>query len=198
MSLSPDLLTLARHLAGIFENREQAAADPAWYVHLRLWQCPVHLFADDSVALFAEQANSLNLDKPYRQRILRLQRSSNPSSTFQGQYYQFKQPEQFRGAGQQPEILQALTLEHVELLPGCILDVNYQAESDRFVAMPPADARCCFQYNGETRQVVLGFEISTSEYLTYDKGVDPATGQALWGAIMGPYRYKKMQQLSDS
>ncbi len=35
MNLSPELITLANYLAGEFDNREQALAEPAWYVNLR-------------------------------------------------------------------------------------------------------------------------------------------------------------------
>jgi hypothetical protein len=38
---------------------------------------------------------------------------------------------------------------------------------------------------------VLGFEASETQFLSYDRGVDPETGQSLWGAMMGPYRHRK-------
>lgn len=194
MTLPLELQRLASYLEGIFENQEQAAAEPVWYVPLRLWQRPVKLFADDSLTLFAEQANVLKLEQPYRQRLLRLQPSTIEASGFQVQYYGFKNPSQFKGAGQNPTLLESLTLEQIELLPGCILHIQIKKTSngDRFIASAPPDARCCFHYDGEVRQVALGFEIDANEYLTYDKGIDPQTGRALWGAVMGPYRYKKV------
>jgi hypothetical protein len=45
MSFSPELTALAEYLAGEFDNSSQAIADPAWYVHLRMWQRPVSLFS---------------------------------------------------------------------------------------------------------------------------------------------------------
>jgi len=62
-------VTLAQYLTGEFDNREQAIAEPVWYAHLKLWHCPVPLFTKDSITLFAEQANVLTLDQPYRQRL---------------------------------------------------------------------------------------------------------------------------------
>lgn len=53
-----------------------AIADLVWYDHLCLWQIPVPLFLEDSLTLFAELANIVNLDRPYRPRIIRLQESS--------------------------------------------------------------------------------------------------------------------------
>lgn len=202
MAVDPGLLTLAHYLAGEFDNREQAIAEPAWFVHLRLWHRPLSLFSNDSLTLFAEQASVVNLDHPYRQRLMRLEGAATEPQTFQVQYYSFKDPEAVAGAGQRPELLKSVTLEQVERLPGCILKVIRQnqvengtcsTELQRFVASPPPNTQCSFIYQGETRYVSLGFEASSTEFLSYDKGIDPATGKALWGAIVGPYRYTKRE-----
>lgn len=49
--ISPDLKTLADYMSGEFDNQQQAAADPAWYVHLKLWQVIVPLFTEDSITI---------------------------------------------------------------------------------------------------------------------------------------------------
>jgi CpeT/CpcT family (DUF1001) len=195
MLFPPSLLTLAAYLAGEFDNREQAIADPTWYVHLRLWQRPVALFSD-SLTLFAEQANVLKLNNAYRQRLMRIQPVAGSSDGLQVQYYAFKDPDRVQGAGQNPDRFLTIQLSDIELLPGCVLNVAWEKQSggDRALATPPPDCSCFFTYQGEVRQVVLGFEASPQEYLTYDKGVELGTGKALWGAMMGPYRYRKIQQ----
>ena len=196
MLLSSNLLTLASHLTGEFENSEQAAAEPVWYVHLRLWQRPVALFGEDSITIFAEQANITNLQNPYRQRLMRLQPAPEPLHALQVQYYEFKDPAIVKGAGNNPDLLKSMTLDQINLLPGCTLNVSL-LKGDLFIAKPPVGDRCCFNYQGEIRQVVLGFEASADKYLTYDKGIDPKTNKALWGAMMGPYRYIKTQGYSQ-
>ncbi|GAB1537565.1 chromophore lyase CpcT/CpeT [Scytonema sp. NUACC21] len=197
MVFSPQLLTLTRYLIGEFDNREQALAEPAWYVHLRLWHRPVPLFQEDSFTLFAEQANIVNLDKPYRQRILRLIEPSDPNAPIKGQYYMPKNPLALLGAGCNPDILNTLTLDQLELLPSCVLYVSQEAlasDGYRFVATPPTNTRCSFTYGGNTIQVSLGFESTQDKFMSYDKGIDPITGKATWGAILGPYRYTKRHQ----
>jgi len=197
-----DLLTLAQYLCGEFENQDQAVTEPVWYVSLRLWQRPVKVFEEDktgdSFTLFAEQANRIQLDRPYRQRLIRLMRSPNSPDLLQVQYYGFHNPSSFKGAGQNPALLDTLTPDQVEFLPGCMLNVSARSQptGTQFVATAPPDACCRFHYDGKIGQVALGFEISPDEYLTYDKGIDPETGQVLWGAIMGPYRYHKTQHFA--
>ncbi|QLE54849.1 chromophore lyase CpcT/CpeT [Nostoc sp. TCL26-01] len=197
MGFSNHLITLGNYLAGEFDNREQAMSEPVWFVHLRLWQRPVDLFTDDSFTLFAEQANIVNLDRPYRQRILRLMPHPDSEKLLRVQYYMIKDPSVVIGAGRNPSLLKTLTLDHLELLPGCILIVNQHAitpNNYQFIATPPPDVCCTFTYLGNTVQVALGFDVTEVELKTYDKGIDQETGKATWGAITGPYHYTKREQ----
>lgn len=196
MTIARELLDLAACLAGEFDNREQAIANPTWFVHLRLWHRPTALFATDSVTLFAEQVNVYTPTQPYRQRLLRLQAIDPAAGEFRVQFYSIRNVEAVRGGGQTPERLSALQVETTDRLPGCVLNVTRQSVSsgrDRFLAQPSPDTACYFSYQNQQRQVQLGFEATEQEFWSFDKGVDPDTGQALWGALMGPYQFQKRQ-----
>jgi CpeT/CpcT family (DUF1001) len=193
MPPSQTLVMLAQWLAGEFENRTQALDQPAWFVHLHLWHRPVPHLIQGHLALFAEQANVLHLDQPYRQRLLLLKALGEQQ--FQAQYWAFKQPEQFRGAGMNASLLNTLSRTDLDELPGCQLTITNQ--QSKFTAQPEPDAKCYFQYDGKTRQVILGFEVSADQFLSYDRGVDPDTGQSLWGALMGAYQFHKCQDFSQ-
>ncbi|MDY6783175.1 MAG: chromophore lyase CpcT/CpeT [Cyanobacteriota bacterium] len=198
MTLSPELSALGRYLAGEFDNRQQALAEPAWYVHLHLWQRPTPLFAEDSITLFLEQANVLTPDKPYRQRLLRLRQGSSPSA-LQADYYMFKNLSAVQGAAREPERLQHLTPEQVEFLPGCTLEIQRESlspEGDLFRTLANPDKCCSFTYQEKTYFVSLGFEVTPAQLRVYDKGIDPKTGKALWGALLGPFCFSKHQDFS--
>ncbi len=199
MTLSHELITLARYMAGEFDNKQQAIAEPAWYVHLHLWQRPVPLFTEDSLTLFAEQANIVNLDKPYRPRILRLRSSDTTPASLQVQYYMLKDAEAIRGAGRNPELLKQLTPEQIQFLPGCTLTVEPRqvgSNSYEFFASSATGTPCSFSYQGNNIQVSLGFEATIEEFRSYDKGIDPTSGKAIWGALLGPFRFTKRQDFS--
>ena len=202
MTISPELIALAQYMAGEFDNREQALADPAWYVHLCFWQrpLPVPLFSEPSIALFAEQANILELDKPYRPRIVQLRHSQTAPGQIEAQYYMFKNIEAIKGAGRNPDLLAKLTSEQIEFLPGCTLAVavqNLGSNRYRFRASLPEGTRCGFTYGGQNYQVDLGFEATEEEFLSYDKGINPTTGKAIWGALMGPFKFCKRQNFAS-
>jgi hypothetical protein len=190
MSVNPN--TLAQWMAGEFDNQPQAQDQPTWFVHLRLWHRPLPFRIDGNLALFCEQANALYLDNPYRQRIVILQ--SIDSQELQAEYRAFKHPDRFRGAGANPNLLETLTLADLEELPGCKLTIAYDGQ--HFKAEPLPDAKCCFQYNGETRQVILGFEAMPDRFCSFDRGVEPETGKLLWGALMGAYEFQKCKDFS--
>jgi hypothetical protein len=193
-----ELKTLGQYLAGEFENKEQALSQPAWYVNLRLWLRPVHIFNDDSISLFAEQANIVNLNQPYRPRLLRLKFSETDANNLIVEHYKFQDINVVKGAGSNLELLSKITLDQIEFLPSCTLKVilENRANGYYFRALPATENPCTFSYENKDYQVKLGFEVNENELLTYDKGIDKDTGKAIWGALMGPYIYRKITDFS--
>lgn len=200
MPISEDAIVLAQYLAGEFDNQVQALADPAWYVHLRLWMRPVPLFQDDSLTLYAEQASVVNLNQPYRPRLLRITHDPQTLNSLVVQYYQIHNAEQVQGGGLKPELLSFLDPEKIEFLPGCTLTVTRCQDQENlpiFTTQPQSDSPCCFTVADKTYQVALGFEASSQHFLSYDQGINPQTGQKIWGALLGPYRFTKRQDFAS-
>ncbi|MBZ8181661.1 chromophore lyase CpcT/CpeT [Oscillatoria salina] len=200
MNLSPELITLGKYLAGKFDNQEQARSSPTWYVHLHLWHRPVPLFTEDSITLYAEQANIINLNKPYRPRLLRLRQNNEQANSLKVDYYKFHDIEFIKGAGRNPEKLQQLQPEQIEFLPNCTLKVKTKHLSRsryQFTATSATGKPCSFTYQSNTYHISLGFEVTPEELRIFDKGIDPKTGKATWGAIIGPFRFQKQQDFTN-
>lgn len=195
MNFSPQLTALATYLAGEFSNQPQAIEQPAWYVNLRLWIRPVPIFSEDSITLFAEQANILKLDQPYRPRILRLRQRES----IEVEFYMFEDLATARGAGQNQDLIAQITPDKIKFLPNCTLTVATKELGNgtySFATTPVTEEPCSVTYQGTTFQVFLGFEAAADELLTYDKGIDPATGKGTWGALMGAYSFMKLEDFS--
>ncbi|MEN9217655.1 MAG: chromophore lyase CpcT/CpeT [Gloeomargarita sp. DG_2_bins_126] len=183
MSISTkEMALLWDWLPGWYDNRSQALAEPAWYVHLWLWQRVIPQGIAGQPALFIEQASALTPTQAYRQRVLVLY----PDTV---QYYACREPRRWQGCGARPEGLAAFSDADVTRLPGCVLAVQYQ--DGEFQASLVPGCHCEFEYNGQTRRVELGWRVNAQTLLSYDRGIDPGTGQALWGALMGPYIFQK-------
>lgn len=65
-----------------------------------------------------------------------------------------------------------------------------------FTTTSASDRPCRFSYQGNNYQVYLGFEVTADEFRSYDKGIDPSTGKATWGALLGPFRFTKRQDFA--
>lgn len=203
MTIEEAFACLCQSLAGTFQNREQALADPAWYVHLRLWSYPTPLFSADSVTFFIEQASAAFDQAPYRQRLLRIRH--NPDH-LTAEYYALKQPQAWQGATQSPERLQALQLDDLQSLRNSCLPIRIvpEAQATRFEARQQPGERCQFTVNGETKLVELAFDAiaphadnkAPAAFWMYDKGIDAATEQPTWGAKHGPFKLIKVADFS--
>jgi hypothetical protein len=189
-------------LAGVFQNREQAMADPAWFVHIRLWSHPIPLFEADSITFLLEQASASFAQAPYRQRILRLR---SLAGELTAEYYALKEPMAFQGATQNSEQLQQLTEDDLQPLSGSRLrvEVQLQPQGIRFAARHYPGEHCQFIFNGDVKWVALGFDAIAPQtphepaaFWMYDKGLDPKTGQMTWGAIHGPFQLTKVEDWS--
>ncbi|MFM7600914.1 MAG: chromophore lyase CpcT/CpeT [Pseudanabaena sp.] len=191
MNISDNLFNIISWMSGEFNNREQSLDQPVWFVNLVWWQRPIRFDVLGSIAIFAEQANALILDRPYRQRILQFVENDDK---IQVKYWGFKDPAVWSGSGRDRDRLNQITINDIEPLAGCLLDVSFA--NGRYKAEMPKDAKCCFQYLNESRQVVLGFEVSANEFWSGDRGVDPETGTAIWGATVDFYKFKKIQDFS--
>jgi hypothetical protein len=199
MSVHPDIQHLGQELAGFYDNRDQSIADPTWFVSLQAWWRPVPLFTADSVTLFAEQANALYPDRPYRQRLLRLYA---PQGHLTAQFYQFDRPDLVLGAGANGDLVDIIINAEIQILATGILSI--QKTPQGFSARHNPGESCKFSFRDaqgheKQGQVELGFSTAPGQWQSYDKGINPETGQAIWGAMMGPYQFIKRQSypLSD-
>lgn len=203
-NLPPNLVTFASALAGAFENRQQAMAEPARFVRLRVWQRPVFprgfggLAAEPTtrLMLFVEQVNVQSGQPPYRQRVMQL----TAAPDLQVQYYALKHPADWVGASQETARLGQLSAQDLVKLPGCSLTVS-QPGPGRFCARLPPETRCGFEYQGKTRYVDLKFDLTIQSpgatvLFSADTGIDPDSGKALWGALWGPFELVKDQDFS--
>ena len=214
MEYETQLNHLGRSLAGIFQNRQQALAEPAWVVHLRLWSYPVVLFSEDSFTFFIEQASAAFAQPPYRQRLLRVRWSNGDSvksltaGNLTAEYYALKQPQLYQGAAQNPERLSTLKEHDLQPLQCGRLRVTSQFQPNAicFQARQYPGERCQFFVNGEARYVELAFDAicpiasgqEQATFLMYDKGIDLITGKAIWGALKEPFRFKKIEDFSSA
>ncbi len=192
MSNSTDIVTLARWMAGDFSNQEQAFANPPLYAHIRVCMRPLPPSLLSGTSLFLEQAYDFMLNQPYRLRVFKLK---VVEEHIEIQHYSFKEPEKFYGAARNPEKLDKLTAEHLELLPGCDMIVQWTGHS--FQGKIEPGKACIVVRNGKTTYLDNSFEIEEGKLISYDLGRDPETDERIWGSIAGAFHFERWESFED-
>jgi hypothetical protein len=180
-----ELAELQSHLSGYFTSRTQAQADKS-YFEIELRVAPVWPERRDGPWLYVEQADAKTPDKPYRQRVYRLEKRGEE---YLSHIYEFK-GDPLRQAGQWKEArpLAALTPADLVLKDGCA--VVMRRRPDGSYAGATLDKACPSVLRGArygSSKVTLDARLLES----WDQGY-AEDGRQVWGATQGPYRFVKI------
>jgi CpeT protein len=178
-----DLHTLANWLEGYYSNRTQAMAEPVWFVPVSLWYVRLpHLFSE-GIGFFTEQFNQHTPGQFYRSRVLQVL-----GDPLRIENYKLRDQAAWAGASQDPQRLAQLSLADLEHLPGCRILVEKRPDCYHGEMLPGGECRL---NPGDSTYIHIEFDLTPSEFITWDRGFDAATGQQTWGSRAGPYRYQK-------
>lgn len=192
MASDSRLLQLAQWLAGHFNNFDQAIAEPAWFANIHVYQCPLPTSVLGGIGFYVEQAYDIALDQPYRQRVIQL--ISDPTGQIRIQNYSLSHPERYLGSGRDLSQLQALGEAELEILPGCITEVEWTGASFKGQSIP---GKTCIIHRKNRRTYLRSeFEITETAFRSLDQGLDPETDKVVWGSLSGPFQFVKREDFS--
>ncbi|GJQ62038.1 MAG: chromophore lyase CpcT/CpeT 1 [Melioribacteraceae bacterium] len=174
---------LKNYMTGSFSSADQAAADTNFF-DIRLEMKQIWNERNDAIYLYVEQAASWALDKPYRQRIYKVVQTGENS--FESAVYTFENPLRFAGAFREDNPLSELTPDSLLEREGCAIMLEY---SDGKFTGSTVDKNCGSDLRGAS-YATSEVEISENVLTSWDRGFDSEDRQ-VWGAITGPYIFKK-------
>ncbi|MEN9221999.1 MAG: chromophore lyase CpcT/CpeT [Thermostichus sp. BF3_bins_97] len=185
---SPELMQMARWLAGDFSNQEQAWENPPFFAQIRVAYRPLPAPVLGGIGFYVEQAYGGHLEDPYRQAVVKLEQTG---SEIVIRNYRPLKPERWRGcAREQADLLSQLTAEDITYLPGC--DVRVKQQGHTFVGTTEPGQQCCVVRKGQTTYLQTTLHLSETEFCSHDQGMDPTTHQQVWGALAGAFRFQKV------
>jgi hypothetical protein len=179
-----DLERLYKYLQGEFSSEKQAKADTAFF-HITLKIAPIWKARTGEYWLYVEQATARKPDKPYRQRVYKLEKKDKQ---FVSYIYTIDKPLRFAGAYKQAEPLKNLTPDSLQLKDGCEVYLTKKGKS----------------FAGATRKQACPSELAGASYatsevtldekllLSWDRGWDNA-GKQVWGAEKGGYLFVRQK-----
>ncbi|GAB5565670.1 MAG: chromophore lyase CpcT/CpeT [Winogradskyella sp.] len=170
-------------MQGSFNSEKQAKADSTYY-NISLHMYPI--WKDKGHFLYVEQALNSMQNRPYRQRIYEVTRTSD--GNFSSAVYKLNVDSLWIGKWETPKDFDAISLEDIALKEGC--EVVLKRLGDKHFKGKTGDDTCISTMRGASyaRSEV---EITENKVISWDRGFD-ADGNYVWGAEFGPYIFDKL------
>jgi hypothetical protein len=192
MTHSTDIKTLARWLAADFSNHEQAYANPPFFAHIRVCIRPLSPKILGGTSLFLEQAYQYALNAPYRLRVFKLEAVDDQIELY---HYSVKDKEKYYGASRDLARLETLSIEQLEPMPGCDMDVIWTGNSFQGKIKPGKG--CVVVRNDRETYLDNSFDISEDKLISFDRGLDPITDEQVWGSVAGPFEFERKTSFAN-
>jgi hypothetical protein len=176
---------LRNYMTGTFNSEEQSIQDTNYFnIHLNM--VPIWENNADTVWLYVEQAASWSLEKPYRQRVYRL--TYNNDGSIESAVFTFDKPLRFTGVWKEDKPLSELSPDSLMEREGCSLILKKMGNA--FVGST-VDQNCSSELRGAS-YVTSEVRIEENVLTSWDRGFD-SEGNQVWGAVQGPYIFKKIK-----
>jgi len=172
---------LQKMMTGTFTSAEQASQDSAFFditLHMYpIWQGKGHW-------LYVEQSVTAMQEKPYRQRIYKLEPGKGGS--IRSVVYTLPEPEAYIGAWKKTSRFDKLSPEDLELRDGCA--VVLEKQEDGSYAGSTKGKSCTSSLRGAS-YATSRVTIQKNLIVSWDQGFDDK-GEQVWGATKGGYEFR--------
>ncbi|MEM9117091.1 MAG: chromophore lyase CpcT/CpeT [Cyanobacteria bacterium P01_F01_bin.56] len=188
---SPDLVTLARWMAGDFSNQKQATESPREFAHIHVFFRPLAFDFFSDIGFYSEQVYDYDLWTPYRQGVHRL---VDKEDHIYIENYSLADSFIYAGAAREPAILKSITPEAIQRRQNC--SMVFRREGDKFIGEVEPGNLCLINKNDCQTYLVSDVEITESTWASLDKGLDVNTHQQVWGSEHGSLRFEKRENFA--
>lgn len=183
---------LARMMAGDFCNRQQSDADPKNYAHIRIFFRPLPWDFFSGIGFYSEQVYDYNLWTPYRQGVHRL---VDRGDSIYIENYSLKQAENYAGSGHNRDILLTIPPNEIERRHNC--SMVFVKDGEMFRGSVEPGNKCFINRKGVNTYLVSLVELTETTWISWDRGMDLATHQQVWGSAKGPLKFQKRTSFAD-
>ncbi len=194
LSTNAQVQLLEKYITGKLDTSDHAVEDHEFY-NITLKHCRVTLDAPgaaNNVYLYVEQSRSEMQDRPYRKRFMRLAPLARAGQVTSSIY-------EVEGADQYLGLCDKSAAERV--VPASIFSnqskctVFLTQNGNNFFGSTPLQG-CVSNHNGAT-YMTNKTEVSDGFMSSWDRGFN-AEGKQMWGAVKGPYMFKRITSQNPS
>jgi hypothetical protein len=179
-----ELQLLVKWMTGDFSSKAQSERDSD-YFDIRLHIRPIWKAEKGSHWLYVEQATAAAEDKPYRQRIYKVEKDG--AKGYKSIVYTLPTPEKWIGGYKNVAVFNTLKPADLTLREGCTVYLERQADGT-FSGATKAGA-CESNLRGATN---ASSKVTVSKRVleSWDQGFNDK-GEQVWGAVKGGYIFVK-------
>ncbi len=183
-----DFEKLTTMMQGSYNSYAQSVADSANFYNISLHMYPIWEGKEEGVQyLYVEQALNSMQDKPYRQRIYRVEEIEE--GVFSSAVYTFPNPEEAVFKWKTPEYFNKYTPEDLIAREGCA--VILKKVSDTNFTGSTVDRECKSELRGATWASSI-VSVYPDRIESWDQGFNDA-GEQVWGAVISGYVFDKLK-----
>ena len=179
-----ELDKLVAYMTGSFDSEAQATEDSTYY-NISLKMAPIWPERTDGRWLYVEQAVAAMADRPYRQRVYRVEQTG--PKTFASHVYLLDEPKDFIGAYEPGSAQTALTPERITLKEGC--EVVLEKQPNGTYVGQTGTGTCESNMRG-AQYAHSEVTVYKGQLISWDRGYDK-NGKQVWGAEKGGYVFVK-------
>ncbi|GAB4494447.1 MAG: chromophore lyase CpcT/CpeT [Saprospiraceae bacterium] len=181
-----DLQTLVQWMSGDFSSKAQSLRDSDFY-DIRLHIRPIWTSDRSNHWLYVEQAAAATEDKPYRQRIYKVERDAAAKNGFKSIVYTLSDPAKWAGAYKNVASFNELKPSDLTLRDGCTVFLERQKDGS-FTGATRGDG-CESNLRG-AKYASSKVVITKNMLRSWDQGFNEK-GEQVWGATKGGYEFVK-------
>lgn len=181
LSIDAQVQEVASYLIGTMDTSAQAVIDRN-APDVRITTCSIQVGDTEATFLYQEQALSLKLNLPYRQRFLQILPSAD--NRVESISYKPTHPEAWIGLCNKPEFDRIVPLPE---LGETVCTLILQRDGEGYLGTTPEEG-CATHYRGAVR-ITNQVQLTQGTMETWDRGFD-AQGNQVWGAQDESYQYR--------
>ncbi len=186
----------AKAIAGIYDNYEQAQANPKDFARINIVFRPLPWNIFSGPGFYSEQHYDYAPWDPYRQGIHRLITHQTLDDTCIMENFSFSNPDRLAGAGRNPELLKSIKTE--SLKPRCGCNMYFKKIADgHYVGSVEPGKKCIVPKDGILTYLVSEVEINQENWISRDRGYNKDNDQQCWGSEHGHLRFKKVKEIGQ-
>ena len=180
-----ELELLQEMMTGSYDSSDQALQDSSYY-NISLHMYPIWKNKPNVKYLYVEQALASKQDKPYRQRVYKLEHLAD--GKIASHIYTLKNDSLFIGKWNEPEYFSKFGMSDLDIREGCevILTktaIGYEGSTNK--------DNCKSTLRGASYATSI-VSMSSNEITSWDQGFNDKNEQ-VWGAVEGPYKFIKLK-----